>query len=649
MILTCSVCNTTFEKQRELIQHVKKIHAEFDSYESYIIHFCYGGEHPTCKCGCGTFLKFESHNNPKFYSDYTKNHWPKSQHSQETKEKIRTALINTMNEKYGVENPMQVPEFVEKIAKTKQEKYGDSTYNNLEKAQNTNLSKYGVKFVQQNQEIQQKSANTNFSKYGASSFTATPAGKEAVKKTKREKYGDETYCNVEQNRKTKLSRFGYECEFSQQSWRRQFNTKDSSTEKKLRDVLGVEKFIFSGYEFDAKYDKFIIEVDGNIYHPKHLNSMTIIQLNSVQNDFKKTKLLNTSSYELLRIESTFVKKSSNLTFEDVWINSFEQDFSFNYYTKFVAKEYLMRYLQDHGQDGLSKYSDVFLKFIRTFQPEFPTIESRETLDDVVRQIQKYKFQKVSENTFNNNTSVVGVSYLKSKFNSYWKSSYKNRISPVEAWSSDDYMKRIIKYRIGLNTSGEVFDFSLHQLIRGISALRISVSFFKPILAAQIYKHFLGDVLEPVVFDPCCGFGGRLLGFKSVYPDGIYIGCEPNYETYIELVELSKNFTNVYLYNCKIEDFDIDTLPSNLNLTFTSIPYYDIETYSQICEYPNFDDWKNTFIGKLLDIPKLIVNIPMSLEEHFPTSENRYSLRSNTSHFNQTEQYKDELLLTFNFK
>ena len=70
------------------------------------------------------------------------------------------------------------------------------------------------------------------------------------------------------------------------------------------------------------------------------------------------------------------------------------------------------------------------------------------------------------------------------------------------------MQEVIDYRIGLNNSDDIFDFSLHQLIRGLSARRITTSFFKPLLAASIYKHFIGnEVLNPVVFDPCCGFGG----------------------------------------------------------------------------------------------------------------------------------------------
>jgi hypothetical protein len=148
------------------------------------------------------------------------------------------------------------------------------------------------------------------------------------------------------------------------------------------------------------------------------------------------------------------------------------------------------------------------------------------------------------------------------------------------------MRRIIKYRIGINDSGEVFDFTYHQLIKGLSAARYTISFFKPVLAAAIYKEFIGDNNTPVVIDPCAGFGGRLLGFKSIYPNGKYIGIEPNKETYDELVKLSENFSNIELHNCEIEDY---TGSKNCDLTFTSIPYFDLEDYSNDIYYSSFNE------------------------------------------------------------
>lgn len=75
-------------------------------------------------------------------------------------------LRESMLEKYGVEHSTQLPEFVEKVKKTKLDRYGDSNYNNIEKIKQTNLEKYGVEYASQSQIVVDKTVQTNLEKYG---------------------------------------------------------------------------------------------------------------------------------------------------------------------------------------------------------------------------------------------------------------------------------------------------------------------------------------------------------------------------------------------------------------------------------------------------------------------------------------------------
>ena len=156
------------------------------------------------------------------------------------------------------------------------------------------------------------------------------------------------------------------------------------------------------------------------------------------------------------------------------------------------------------------------------------------------------------------------------------------------------MQKVIEYRIGLNKSNQTFDFSYKNLVGGLSARRLVISWFKPSLAYYLYKKYLGNKQNPVVFDPCCGFGARLLGFKSAYPNGTYIGCQPNIQTYKQLLKLKQQFqkldstyiNTIFLYNCKFQQFSIN----KYDLAFTSIPYYDLEQYnSQQFQYTSFQN------------------------------------------------------------
>ena len=272
----------------------------------------------------------------------------------------------------------------------------------------------------------------------------------------------------------------------------------------------------------------------------------------------------------------------------------------------------------------------------------------ESLIDVINKISKYDLSTIYDpikKEFSNKGSTLGHNYLKYHFDSYWSSRFNKNKSPKEAWLDDKIMSEVIEYRIGCNDSNEIFDFSLQQMIRGLSARRITISFFKPLLAASIYKHYLGNKRNPIVLDPCCGFGARLLAFKSLYPDGTYVGCEPNIETYHELLQLVKdaNWRDVYINNCKFEDF-IDN--RTFDFVFTSIPYYDLEVYSNNTEYVSFDDWVNKFIKSFnrYGDKNCYINCPSELANTLNWTNVDNYVVSNTTHFNKTNNEKREVII-----
>lgn len=294
---------------------------------------------------------------------------------------------------------------------------------------------------------------------------------------------------------------------------------------------------------------------------------------------------------------------------------------------------------------LERHVDIVLAYIRQVQPQLPTIPTNEVLSIALDKIRSYDFEKIFDSkrkVFSNACSSVGVSYLKSVFWNYWQSSYATRQSPAKAWLNDSTMRRVIRYRLGINRNRETFDLTLHQLVRGLAAQRYTISFFKPIVAGAIYKHFLGNKKNPVVIDPCAGFGGRMLGFKALYPNGTYVGIEPDANTFSNLKTLAENFSGVELYNCKLEDYDED---KQCDLTFTSIPYYNTEKYSDPVTYDSFEHWRDQFISSLLEFDNLLINLPSELDQklNLPVKE-VFLLKSNTSHFNKKQNDKKELIV-----
>ena len=117
-------------------------------------------------------------------------------------------IKDTMLEKYGVENPMQVQEFrdsistayknrtkqeeesrVAKIKQTKLERYGDENYHNKEKTQKTMLDRYGVTTGYNTEESVNKRKQTSLERYGVDNPLKSKEIRELGKMAIKEKYG----------------------------------------------------------------------------------------------------------------------------------------------------------------------------------------------------------------------------------------------------------------------------------------------------------------------------------------------------------------------------------------------------------------------------------------------------------------------------
>lgn len=123
--------------------------------------------------------------------------------------------------------------------------------------------------------------------------------------------------------------------------------------------------------------------------------------------------------------------------------------------------------------------------------------------------------------------------------------------------------------------------------------------FRPHLAKMICDYYK----PKVVLDPCCGWGGRLLG--TVASGASYVGFEPCVETYNnlwKLVEFLGIGDYVTIYNTgaeNIKDYDIKA-----DLVLTSPPYYDLEIYSDedtqsYVSFGNYQEWKNGWLKPVI--------------------------------------------------
>jgi hypothetical protein len=129
-----------------------------------------------------------------------------------------------------------------------------------------------------------------------------------------------------------------------------------------------------------------------------------------------------------------------------------------------------------------------------------------------------------------------------------------------------------------------------------------VTIYSPLMT----KCILQELGCKTVFDPCIGWGGRMVGTCSI--DGEYTGCEPYTKTYIGLKSIQKTLSldNVTIYNNPVEELlgSHELINKQFDCCLTSPPYYDLEVYcdedsQSIRKYTTYDDWLKGFIEPII--------------------------------------------------
>jgi len=324
---------------------------------------------------------------------------------------------------------------------------------------------------------------------------------------------------------------------------------------------------------------------------------------------------NNFNYKIFSYNNRDIIKNLSVLFEpsDFKIG----DKTFNLKTKidddfvFFTKEEIYNYITENGQDKLIiDIIEPFYKFILSYVelngwifPEQPK-NYKETLVEL----------KQKNGVLNSSDRVAG-SFIKAHFKSFWLASTEKQDNPILFIQNRDKFYPLLKYRFGLGNGkqydykfgdktvqfNELFDISFKQIRKSLEVNRYVVSLFKPLVAKHIYNKYGFDGMK--VWDPCAGFGGRLLGFLSIFENGIYIGNEPNSQTYSELLSLIDKMDvkeRVCLFSDPIEKAEVQ----NVDMVFTCPPYGFKEHYCDEANqsdilYKTEKDWIEGFLLSLL--------------------------------------------------
>jgi hypothetical protein len=190
-------------------------------------------------------------------------------------------------------------------------------------------------------------------------------------------------------------------------------------------------------------------------------------------------------------------------------------------------------------------------------------------------------------------SPKGTRLCSAFFPNRYKARYNGGVTAYEAWQDRKHMLRAVRFQVH---RGDLV--TPHRVLRAITMQHRTPSVFKPTVAKWVYENLCPK--GGTVWDPCSGYGGRLLGAFAAGVQYIATDVEP------ETVQGNLRLAEVLGYSARVvceraEVFD----PGPVDLVFTSPPYFDRELYSDRQEQSwvlhdgGFDSWVDGFLRPVI--------------------------------------------------
>lgn len=239
----------------------------------------------------------------------------------------------------------------------------------------------------------------------------------------------------------------------------------------------------------------------------------------------------------------------------------------------------MNYLEKHKNEIFKKY----------------------TKEELIKDIENYK---------------NGTGKLSKVLNQYFEEcifnckSNKYQYTPMEVLQNEELMNWILDYvksKPNFYTGNEISN--VKSFFRNGTRYARKVANFCPKNAINIYSRYFpnwADTSNKInCLDTSCGFGSRM---SAVLLSGHnYFGIDPNKELQLKLKECAKFYKdNGFIdseQKCRLcstgSEIFIEQFESMMDISFTSPPYFNLETYSaDDCEstnhYDNYNNWLECF-------------------------------------------------------
>ena len=228
-------------------------------------------------------------------------------------------------------------------------------------------------------------------------------------------------------------------------------------------------------------------------------------------------------------------------------------------------------------------------------PEFVFDISKFSIDSVTR----------GKVTFDNNSLVIssvgwsGQPFCTSLYRHRFEAKYGNNPSIREAFDNYTHLRSAIKYQLDWGDPIEP-----NRVLKALSAKHKTPTNFSPVLARWLVDRYCEQ--GGTIFDPCSGYGGRLLGSLASNLNVKYIGHD------IEPLTIDSGKAMVARLGSTRAELRVQAMESgdfpNSDMILTCPPYYNREVYGKssvesVAAYETYGAWLHGWMGLLLDKAK----------------------------------------------
>ena len=194
----------------------------------------------------------------------------------------------------------------------------------------------------------------------------------------------------------------------------------------------------------------------------------------------------------------------------------------------------------------------------------------------------------------------GMKLCQHFFDNFWNIENDKGQSFAKSWQNYELMDQVREW--GLEGMSQLWLSWIRRAVYMRAGLPNS-SFYRPHFSKQVCM--MTGKFDGRVFDPCMGWGGRLLGTTANMWQ--YVGCDPNIETFTNLQKMV-NFIGVSnqisIHNIGAEEFDYAKIDP-VDVVITSPPYFNLEVYTieenqSYNKHVSYDAWQNNWYVPLIE-------------------------------------------------